>query len=274
MDILWWEALVLGIVQGITEFLPVSSSGHLALFQNFFGLEKIPITFDVLTHAGTFLAVIAFFWKDIWSTSRRTWVFIALANIPVFVMGIAVRPYLGFMKDSPVGLATSFLITAFLLVVADALFHNQPEKEPNVVRKFASRVQNWIRGQKHVEPDVITLFIVGIYQAFAVLPGVSRSGSTLTGGAVAGYDRDTAFRYAFLIGIPAVAGAVFLDVLSVTLDGAWLSVDVPATLLASVVATVVGFISLRVLRFVVKHSRLKYFAYYCIFVSIVSLLFV
>ncbi|MCD8484221.1 undecaprenyl-diphosphate phosphatase [Candidatus Woesebacteria bacterium] len=265
MDILWWEAAILGVVQGITEFLPVSSSGHLALFQHFFGLSGIPLTFDVMTHAGTFIAIIAYFWKDIRQASLRLWFHIALANIPVFIMGFAVRPYLDFMKDSRVGLATAFLITAFLLIVADSLLWQSKQKGSTWFHAIATKVKNLIHGQKLVEPQLLTLFVVGIYQAFAVLPGVSRSGSTLTGGAVAGYDRETAFKYAFLIGIPAVGGAVFLDFLSVTKDNAWGTIDLPATLLATAIAMAVGLVSLRLLRFVVHNARLKYFAFYCVF---------
>lgn len=273
MEISWGQALILGMIQGVAEFLPISSSGHLVLFERLLGLQAVPLTFDVLLHAGTLLAVIAYFWKDIWLTSRKTWLYIALANIPIFVFGFLLHPYVSILRESRVGVALNFLLTAFLLLIADILLTRQQKHEALLWRMFQD-VQNWLKKVKRVEPEFIQLLMIGVFQVIAILPGVSRSGSTLTGGAVAGLDRKTAFRYAFLIGLPAIIGAVTLDTLNVWQENAWASVDMGATLFATVVAGVVGLVSLRVLEFVIDKSHLRHFAVYCVIVSLLSLLIV
>lgn len=273
MEISWVQAFILGTVQGVTEFLPISSSGHLALFERALGLQGIPLTFDILTHFGTFLAVIVYFWKDIRSASVKLWTHIFLANIPIIFFGLLIKPYVVIMKDSRLGLAMAFLITAFFLFITDAILWKRYHSN-SLIGKILDSVQAWVQKHQKMEPEFLSLLMIGVFQALAILPGVSRSGSTLTGGAIAGLDRETAFKFAFIIGLPAVFGAVALDLVSTWQNNLWSSLDIPATLFATIVASVVGLLSLRLLKYVITQSRLRYFAFYCIIVSIVSLLLV
>lgn len=272
-----WQALLLGAVQGITEFLPISSDGHLVLVQNVLGLQELPVTFDILLHGGTLIATIAFFWKQLRDLIWKEWLIIALANVPVVVLGVAMRPHLELLASSPLVVAGSFFVTGFFLWIADAIWARPlpaPTDRFNVIWEMLENTWNRYIPTHRSRVTLLQAFGVGLLQALALLPGVSRSGSTLLGGAVVGLSRERAFPFAFLLGVPAILGAVLFDVVlilsgNVPSDQAW-----GLYFVGAVCAALVGWFALQFLSYVMSRSRLRWFAVYCFFVSILSLFIV
>lgn len=267
----WWQAAILGIVQGLTEFLPISSDGHLALAQNILQLKDVPLTFDIFVHAGTLLVMIIFFWKNLRSLSRVMWLRIAIATIPVVIAGLLFRDALETLKYNKSVLGVSFFFTATLLLIADQLFGRNPVELPHFMKRIFSPLKQWW-DQKFEEPTLLQAFCIGLLQSLAILPGVSRSGSTLAGGAIVGLPREKAFPFAFVVGIPAITGAVLYDLIDLSVGGHFASVPWDKYLFATFMAALAGFIALKILQFVMFHSRLLWFSLYCFIVSILTVL--
>jgi undecaprenyl-diphosphatase len=248
------EAVFLGIVQGATEFLPVSSSGHLVLVQDLLGWHQPDLTFDVWLHFSTLLAVIIFFWKDIRSLTKKEMFIILVASFPAAIVGL-------FFEDSISGLFGSTKIVASALLVTGLL------------NLFTDRVIKNKSVEKKESPISLKQgFIVGLFQALAIIPGISRSGSTVFAGSLQGLNRLRAFKFSFLLSLPAVLGASliqFTKVLNQGVDGVVSS----AFLLAAGAAFLTGLASLHVFRYVMKKSRLNWFGYYCLALGTSYLLF-
>ncbi len=188
------EAIVLGIIQGITEFLPVSSTAHLVLVPWFLGWTGLvdSLAFDVALHAGTLLAILICFWRDIVDIlTRRMYlaVLIIFATIPAGVVGITLQHKIEHEFRTPLVIAAGLIIFAVVMFIAD--------------RGFKRRNMNDI--------GFGNALFIGCCQAIAVIPGVSRSGSTITGGLLTGLRRDEAARFSFLLSIPVIAGAALLE---------------------------------------------------------------
>jgi undecaprenyl-diphosphatase len=192
---LWFIIIFLAIVQGITEFLPVSSSGHLVVVQELFKQfghalpERETLTLDVVLHVGTLLSVVVFFWRRIYELLTRDWRVIALvvvASIPAGIAGFTLKKQFEAMFENPLGVGCLFFVTGAMLLWAD----RRPVGET-----------------KYQEMTYWRALIVGLFQAVAILPGVSRSGSTITAGIGVGLRRQDAATFSFLLAIPAIAGA-------------------------------------------------------------------
>lgn len=268
------EAITLGIVQGLTEFLPVSSSGHLVLFQQLFGLKEAELFFDVCVHLGTLLAVVAIFRRElkniIWALRRLFYstgqpktilrrieadpdlkmaLLIVIGSIPTAVLGIL------FHRIADRLFASAFIAGSMLLVTGLLLWLTR--------RSTPAAMQ--------LKPDRLTprnAFIIGIAQGLAIIPGISRSGSTISIGLLLGVSREMAARYSFLLSIPAIIGAGLLslnDGLSQT------NFAVRMALLGAVAAALVGYAALKCLLHVVKKGRLHWFAPYCWLVGILAI---
>ena len=266
-------AFLLGLVQGVAEFLPISSSGHLAIAQNLLGLESagsVPEFFDVLLHLGTLIAVFAAYWKDICEMvveffrgigdlahrstpspvppARRLILLIIVGTLPLFAV-LPIRKAVQGLGDNMVFVGAALIVTGFLLFLCDR------------VRKGhkTERSATWL--------DAL---LVGVGQAVATLPGVSRSGMTITAGCFVGYERRFAVRFSFLLSIPAVLGANILsigDAVKAGINGA----EVPMYLVGVVTAAVVGYLCIRLLKYVADKGRFGAFAYYCWAVGILTL---
>lgn len=248
--------IFLAFVQGLTEFLPISSSGHLVLFQKLFNLSEPPIFFDVMVHLGTALAVIFFFRSDLYKLivglfknekdQKLLLLNLVIASIPAGLFGLLLNPFLGTIFNSFLILGLAYFFTAFLLFLS----------------------QKFNQGVKSGENlDWKKSFLVGIFQAIAILPGVSRSGSTIVAGLFNGLSLSEAFRFSFLLSIPAVLGAVFLEI------GDLEKVDyLPQSFLAMFIAGVVGYFTLLFLRKILILRRFHYFWLYCLIVGAISLL--
>ncbi|MDD4956765.1 MAG: undecaprenyl-diphosphate phosphatase [Candidatus Omnitrophica bacterium] len=249
------EAAISGFIQGVTEFLPVSSSGHLVLAHYFFGYDDPGLFYDICLHCATLAAVLVFFARDIKDiiVERRYSMiaYIVIGTIPAVVMALLAGDVIEKMFFSgPAGVALMLFVTGAALFAAHYSF-----------RRGAPAAK--IRWGKAL--------LIGIAQAIAIIPGISRSGFTITAGAMTGLSRPDAFRFSFLLSIPAILGAL---VLSFIKGGARLpSTMAPVSFIAGmVVAFVAGLLSLNVLKKVIKAGRLPYFGAYCILLGAVVLI--
>ena len=258
-------AVLLGLVQGVTEFLPVSSSGHLAIAEqllNLQGASNVPDFFDVLLHLGTLVAVFIAYWDDIrdmiveffagigdlahHSTpnpvppARRLILLIIVGTLPLFVM-VPFRRFFSSLGDNMYFIGGALIFTGILLFVSDRVRHGRKTEKT---------------------ATLLDALLVGLGQAVALCPGISRSGMTITTGCFAGFERKFAVRFAFLLSIPAVIGANILslkDAIDAGID--WASV--PAYLVGVAVAAVSGYACIRLLRYIAEKGRFGAFAYYC-----------
>ena len=268
-----FSSVLLGVIQGVTEFLPVSSSGHLAIAEhllNVSGVSSVPPFFDVLLHLGTLFAVFAAYWEDIRDMileffygvsdlvhrttpsrvppARRMILLIIVGTLPLF----AVLP----IKDTIESLGDNMYFVAFALLSTGCLL-------------FASdRVRRGRKTEKSA--TMLDALLVGVGQAVATCPGISRSGTTITAGCFVGFDRKFAVRYSFLMSIPAILGANILS-LKDALEGEILWAEVPVYLVGVAVSAVVGYACIRLIKLVADKGKFGFFAYYCWLAGIVTL---
>lgn len=267
-----FSSVILGLIQGITEFLPISSSGHLAIAEHLLHTSgmKTPEFFDVLLHLGTLVAVFIAYWSDIRDMiveliagardlarrstpnpvplARRLILLIIVSTLPLFV----VLP----VKDLVEGLADSmYFVAGALLVTGCLLFASDRVKKGRKTEKSAT---------------LVDALLVGVGQAIATCPGISRSGTTITAGCFAGFDRKFAVRYSFLMSIPAILGANILS-LKDAFEAGIIWGDVPVYLVGVAVAAVVGYACIRLLKMIAEKGRFGFFAYYCWIVGALTL---
>jgi len=258
----WIEAIILGIVQGLTEFLPVSSSGHLAIGKALFGIETADLSFEVIVHAATVLATIVVFWKDIvkllqglfkfqMNPETRYILLILLSMIPVFVVGVFFKDYVEDIFGSGlVVVGVALIVTALLLFLSETLTARRGGQGEKMSWKSAL----WM----------------GLAQAVAVIPGLSRSGSTIATGLLCGVSKEEVTRFSFLMVLVPILGEAFLDVVGG--DFAASSVGVLPLALGFVAAFISGLFACRVMIAMVKKARLKWFALYCVLVGLACLI--
>jgi undecaprenyl-diphosphatase len=245
-----WEALILGIVQGATEFLPVSSSGHLVLLRNVFGIREPALVFDTAVHGGTMIAVIVVLRRDIWNILSRIFqpltLYLIIATIPAVIAALLFRSQIeeAFATGSLLGFA--FLITSTLLFLSEKLYR-----------------RNNAKGKLPHEMTFKDALFIGLLQAVAIMPGISRSGATISAGLFRGLDRDFAARFSFLLSIPAIAGALVLQTRELVQAGAGESaIGLMPIAVGTFSACVVGFFSIRLALKIVRERSLKGFALY------------
>jgi undecaprenyl-diphosphatase len=249
------EAIILGAIQGLTEFLPVSSSGHLVLLQKIFGISEPALLFDTLVHGGTLIAVFAVLWQDIWNILCRPIQpltgFLIAATIPTVIIALIFKDFIEEAFASAAFLGFAFLITAALLLVSDYL-----AKRPGPSKKN----MNWI--------DAL---LIGLLQGVAIIPGVSRSGSTLSGALSRKLDREFAARFSFLLSIPAILGALILQLKdSFGVPGG--GIGTISLVAGTFSAAVVGFFSVRLMLKIVRKRSLWGFAIYVAVLGILVLI--
>ncbi|MGI6548842.1 MAG: undecaprenyl-diphosphatase UppP [Syntrophomonadales bacterium] len=250
------EALLLGLVQGLTEFLPVSSSGHLVIFQHLLGIQEPPLTFDTLVHLGTLIPVFVVFWPDIAEILKKPFsrlpILVVVGCIPAAAMGILLEPVFEKAFESLLVVGIGLLITGFILVLAEKL------STRDLRNKNWSTMTAW---------DAI---LIGVMQGIAITPGISRSGSTIAGSLLRGLNREYAARFSFLLSIPVIMGAGLLQLKDLP-AGAFAGLNWIPYLVGPAVAAVSGYVAIKlVLRFV-KSGRLSVFSYYCWAVGLITL---
>ncbi len=260
-----FHSILLGIIQGVTEFLPISSSGHLAIAEHLLGMDgasEIPAFFDVLLHLGTLGAVFVAYWAEIREIvleffrgvgdlarrttpervppARRMILLIVLGTLPLFLI-LPIKDRIEALSENMIFIGCALLFTGAMLF-------------------FCDRVKKGRKSEKNAR--LTDALLVGAAQAVATCPGISRSGMTITAGCFCGFERSFAVRFSFLMSIPAILGANILAVKD-ALEAGIIWKDVPVYLVGVAVAAVVGYACIRLLRYIASKGRFGVFAYYC-----------
>lgn len=273
-----FQGIILGLLQGVAEFLPISSSGHLAVVQRLFDLQDIPLLFDVFLHLATLLAVIIFFWKKIWYLlcvfcrwiTRRSKQEDSSAHstIIAFLIGTGVTGVFGillsdFISDISIKIiCCGFIITAFLLLLSAWI-----EK-----KYFANKTsQSSEQDSENIYVKPIQGLFIGLAQGFGVFPGISRSGSTIAGALLCGVNRKTAGEFSFLLSIPAILGAFLLEVKDIGQIGS--SVGIAPIVAGCIAAFISGFVALFFLMKIICKGKLEWFSLYLIPLGILGVIF-
>lgn len=261
-------AIILGLVQGFAEFLPISSSGHLSLFQHFFGLQTAEgsnLFFDVLLHLGTLVAVFIYYWEDIRDmvvefftmcmelagkrssrpkaqaiSARRLVLLIIVGTLPLFLI-LPFKSKIETLYDNTWFVGFALLVTGCVLFLSDRLAKGK-KTERNAT--------------------LVDVALVGLAQAFATVPGLSRSGSTIAAGMMLGFDRKFAVRFSFLLSLPAVLGANLLSFIDAVQAGLDLSL-MPVYIVGVCIAAMSGYFAIGVVKRLTDEGRFGKFAYYC-----------
>lgn len=267
-----WEAIVLGLVQGVTEFLPVSSSGHLALFQALFGIEEQGLLFSVLLHLGTLISVFICYWNDIVemireffllvrdlirgrgradvnrTPMRRQMLMVLIATVPM-VLAVLVNDYVENAFSSTLVVGFMLIITAILLLTAD--LHGFGRKDASTA--------TW--------KDAL---IVGAMQLVAILPGISRSGTVLTGSALRGFSRKFAVKFAFIMSIPVILGANIFSVADAVREGIDSAMILPC-IIGVLVAMLSGIAAIKFMNMLIRRRNFRPFVFYCALVGLITI---
>ncbi|WP_369297678.1 undecaprenyl-diphosphate phosphatase [uncultured Neglectibacter sp.] len=288
-----FDAIIQGIIQGATEFLPVSSSGHLSISQHIFGIELPGILFDIMLHLGTLIAVIFVYRNLVWrlikeffslcrdlihrefkwsemSHDRRLLMMLVIGLLPLFLLflpipgtGMKVKDFSemlasdkGMVAEGLALLATSALL--FLGIAAN----KRMKQEKTVVNREGKRVP--AQGRKKIH--TIDAVLIGITQCLAaIFPGLSRSGSTLSVGLLRGINQQTALDYSFVLGIPSIAAAALVSLKDLGSEGA--AIGAAPLIIGMLTAMVVGFLAIKLLKWIVTTNKLEIFAYYTLIVG-------
>ncbi len=258
------QAIILGALQGVTEWLPISSSGHLVLLQKVM-LSQNSVLFDIMVHGGTLLAVLLFFWRDVLtvlknffgtfpdllrrgpgaftsSYERRLSWYLVLATVPIVVVGLLLQDYVNEIFNDARLVGICFLITGVWLLLT----------------RFSG-------GRKKV--NLRSSLLIGLAQAAAILPGISRSGSTIATGMLSGVDKEEAAKFSFLLSIPAIAGALTLEILRYGLSSA----ATTPNLVGFLTSFIVGVLSIKFLLEVIRRGRFHLFSIYCFGIGLLAL---
>ena len=279
------QGILLGILQGIAEFLPISSSGHLAVVQKLFGLEEVPLLFDIMLHLATLLAVVLYFRKKIWTLlcvfgrlivrrpapkavnkddllcgtearGRMTILAVIITTVVTGAIGVFTSKLI---PDMPVKVTCAgFIVTAILLVVSSI-----------IERRNSSAVKN--SAEKNDGIKWYQAIVIGVMQGIGTLPGISRSGSTIAGSQLCGVNRAAAGEYSFIVSIPAILGAFLLELKDFAEVGS--TVGAAPVIAGCAAAFAWGYISLAVLMKIIRKGKLEWFACYLIPAGILGILF-
>ncbi len=261
----WIHAFFMGLVQGLTEFLPVSSSGHLQIAQSILGVEiseSATLTFDIVVHAATVLATIVVFWGEILKLLSGILKFryneetiyvlkICVSMIPVFVVGV-------FFKDHVESLFsnTCFFVGCMLLVTASLLAFSY-----------------FYKPKKSREITYLDAFIIGIAQAIAVIPGISRSGSTISTGMILGNDKKSLARFSFLMVLVPILGQAFLSLLKGEFTPEQSGISYMSLLIGFLAAFFSGLFACKVMISIVARGKLIWFSVYCVLIGVIAIIF-
>lgn len=264
-----FNAILLGIIQGATEFLPVSSSGHLVIFQHFLGVTEGNLEFAIVLHLGTLLAIFVAYWNSIKnmiieffkmigdlfakrslcldkSKYRKYIVYILVASVPAGIIGVLFEDAIDSVFSSVAVVSVTLLITGILLILGEKVGKRNRRK----IEDLGYR----------------TSFFVGLFQMFAIMPGISRSGSTIVGGLLGGLEKEEAVEFSFLMSIPAVLGSLLLKIKDIISLG--VSESILPLIIGFLCAAIIGYLSIKLLENLVQKGKLVYFSYYCFIVSI------
>ena len=265
-----FNAFILGLVQGLTEFLPVSSSGHLAIFGRLLGIEEPDVAFAVLLHLATLISVSFIYYRDIIelareffgmifdlfrgkfnirSPYRKLLILLIVATIPAAILGLLLNDWFDALMANLLLVGCMLILTCLLMFLVDRLPNGKKDEKTTTV---------W---------DAL---LVGIAQAFALMPGLSRSGSTITSGHMRGFNKKFAVRFSFLMSIPTILGAVLLEGYDAIKTGAF-SVELMPAIVGFITAALVGIIAIKFLIKLLNQKKFYYFGIYCAVAGVVSI---
>lgn len=264
-----FESIILGAVQGVTEFLPISSSGHLVIFEKLLGLNVESLKgFDVSLHIGTLLAILVYFWRDVWNMMKALFkivmfqfdrrdeymkliAFIFIGTIPAVVVGGTIGGYIDEVFRGARAVGIVMIVASFLFFYAEYVAKKSKKEE--------------LTGLKAL--------MIGLFQMIALIPGVSRSGATISGGLLGKMSREKAARFSFLLGIPVIAGAGLLTALKTAKTGMFETTELHHMIAGFSSSFLVGLFAVYFLMKYLKKHSLNVFAYYRIVVGVVVILF-
>lgn len=283
------ESIIMGIIQGATEFLPVSSSGHLAIFKNMFHVNTdTGIMFDILLHFGTLVAIFIVYWKDIVELIVEGFTIIGLAccNVGRFFANLfskEKKPYRKIIETEYRKFVMLVILSTLVTMVIALPFESKIENAGNtllvpgfclcitsVILFIADRVQKGNKGP--AEATYKNSLFIGLAQGIATLPGISRSGSTITAGLACGFNREFAVKYSFIMSIPTILGACILqipDLVGASLAGS----EILNYVSGMIVAGVVGFFCIKVMLKSVKNNKFKGYSIYCLCAGVISVVY-
>ena len=288
-----FESIILGILQGIAEFLPISSSGHLQIAQKLFGLSDVPVLFDVFLHLATLVAVCLYFYRQIWDLlcafgrmiarrpapkteglsdeecnlrekSRRRYILaIILTTIVTGVIGVINS---SFIEDLSIKfVCAGFIVTAVLLVISSLIEKSRALKTQEACKN------NTAEASYNKVPSVMQSLIIGVAQGCGTLPGISRSGATIAGSLFCGVDRGTAGEFSFIVSIPAILGAFILELKDIGQVAS--NIGAECVIAGCAAACFAGYLSLTFLMKMIKKGNLQWFALYLLPLGILGLIF-
>lgn len=281
----WLEAVLLGLVQGLTEFLPVSSSGHLTIAPYLFGFEQPSLAFGVLLHVATLVAVVGYFHADLWflargvvgagsltdadhRRARRTVILLAIGTVPAAAFGLVVETLVGELFENPLVAAGFLLVTAALLWFAERMRRSRASAVHG--EEAAAADPGLDVGRDEGTVSVLDAVVIGCAQALAIFPGISRAGATMAAGMVRGLSRTGAARFSFLLSIPVIAGAGVLEMTELE-AGSFGAFTTGEVVLATLVAAASGYWAIRYLLKLVSADDLTGFARYLVVLSALTL---
>ncbi len=241
------QAAILGVVQGLSEFLPISSSGHLVIVQNLLGVNEGAVVFDIFVHFATLFAVLFYFRKELLSITKKELLAIVVASIPAGVIGL-------FFEDMVTQAFGSLLFVGIALMVTGCLnfitYHNLKKNKSG-----------------KTEVGLKEALMIGTAQAMAILPGISRSGSTVSMSSTQQIDRKVAFRFSFLMVVPVIFGANMIHLLRF-FNGEPLLIPVSVLLFGGLLAFLSGILSLKIFEYVIAKAKMNIFGVYCIAIGL------
>lgn len=286
-----FQSIILGLIQGIAEFLPISSSGHLQVVQKLFKLDEVPLLYDIILHVATLLAVCIFFRKKIanlfcvlyrWifkkpepnsidetdfisgtdERGRKAIIAVLISTLVTGVIGIFTKKLIDNDQISIKITCAGFIVTALLLIFSSLL------------EKFSAKTMTQKKEfQQQKGISALQAVIIGIMQGFGTLPGISRSGSTIAGAQLSGVKRETAGEFSFIISIPAILGAFVLELKDFLETKTEQTLNIVAVIAGSLSAFVFGYLALTFLMKIIKKGKLEFFACYLIPLGILGIIF-
>jgi undecaprenyl-diphosphatase len=264
------QATVLGLVQGLTEFIPVSSTGHLILARRIMDLDLIgSLSFDAILQLSTGLAVLCYFWKDIWNIIRnrdyKLFLTLVIGSIPAVILGVLLEGYMDTVFRGAHVVAYALIAGAILFYFAERKFKHNPNATTSASEGHSSLEKEEIISMPRAA-------VVGCFQCLALIPGMSRSGSTISGGLFLGLSREMATRFSFLLSLPIIFGSGLYKVFDLIRHGEFGNME-SSLFIASAFAFVSGLLAIHFLLKFLKNHSLNYFGVYRIILAVVILVF-
>ena len=264
-------AIILGLIQGLTEFLPVSSSGHLVLFQKIFGISEPALLFDTMVHIGTLVAVVAVLWREIAAILRRLiqplTLYLIIATVPTVIVALVFKDAVEHAFETGQFLGFAFLLTAALLAGAE-LFSRRAGPANGISPNSTEPEKSSFPGSMKWKDALV----IGLMQAVAIIPGVSRSGATIAGALSRKINRDTAARFSFLLSIPAILGALLFQLMDLAqgqpdattqaMPAGGTAIGAAAIIAGTLSAAVVGYFAVRFMLKIIREKSLWGFVIY------------